>query len=359
MTLALCLLICGLSNSPIYGEIRDSDLMPAGAHATFTLGMYTSNWTTFDTLARLGFNMVVGPHTETDIVVARRLGLKILPSRDAFLPESVKILEALKDEPVIAAWYPYDEPDLYRVSYDSVAEARRRLHTWNARRPIFMTVWNPEAYASYAPFADWLGICPYPITFSSTDSRNRLFRVYQQARVARAVAPDTPLLVVLQCFRQAPWWMRGPAPEELRVMAYEALASGADGLLYFIWTIGGQDGRIWRLDERPDLVREIERLNREVRTLTPVLGREQTVDTRVRAVTSSEVAWRAVARDGWTWLIVANASDAHGVARFAFPSRISRRETPIRTRGVRVRTIGSRELVIDLERFGVSVIKVR
>lgn len=334
-------------------------VLAAGARAEFLRGMYTSDWTTFATLHRMGFNTVIGPHGDSEIREARRLGLGIIPSRDAFLPESIRVLDGLRDERAIAAWYPYDEPDLYRVHPETVAEAVRRVKARNPDRPVFLTVWNPLFYRVYAPFADWLAVCPYPITHPGTSPRNRLEQVHEQVRAGREAAGTKPLIAVLQCFFQSPWWPREPEPEELRVMTYLALAAGADGVFQFIWQIGGQDGRTWRLEDRPDLVRELERLNREMTYLEPVLGGGAQDDTRALVSGAPGVFVSPRVHGGWSWVLAANASRQRREVTIRWPKTVERREMLNSARGVTMGPSGTRGIRLVLPPLGQAAFRVR
>jgi hypothetical protein len=294
-------------------------LLAPPARAEFVRGMYTYGASTYDTIASLGFNMVVsGPAWETDIVHARKLGLYVIPSWHGDDPAAYDLMRSLDADTLILAWYPFDEPDVYdysaRVVSDKIDLMRRR----GLRKPVFLTVFSPAHYSTYLSSADVFGITPYPIGADSDHIRMDIVGRY--TGWARILCPDKPLLVCIPVFFQRPWQYRAPDPDELHNIVYQALTGCPDGVVFFIWRVQGLDGVIWHLDEHPNLLAEMSEINRELIDLDALLTRGEYVAAPVApAYVYHRVAWV----DGsYTW-IVANPRRETVTASIMLPQGIA------------------------------------
>jgi hypothetical protein len=257
----------------------------------------------------MGFRLVIGPHTDTDFRAAKRLGLKVIPNWFGDDSRALERIRALDGETTIAAWYPFDEPDLYGSSPESVQAKVARLRRLSPSKPVFLTVYRPPLYADYAPFADLFAVTPYPI-HGDDPSLNRLSIVHHFTHAARTLCRDTPLIAVLQCFRQNPWWRRAPTPDELHNMVYQALTGGADGIVHFIYTIGAPDGSVWNLRSRPDLIRRLTAINRQIRAIEPVLDHGHDEVSSLAHAEAGSAVFRLVRHDTGLYLFIANPSNA-------------------------------------------------
>lgn len=238
----------------------------------FPRGIYTSDYRTFDTLIPLGFNLFVGPKSDTDFIEAKKRGIKLIPILFRMYTSHLEKMKRNRDNPTILAWYPFDEPDIYNLDYDTYADWRRQIKQISPQKPIFLTIWNPRKFERWSPLADILGISPYPFISDSDESRNRIESVFLQTRYASRVRGSRPFYVLIQCFYQYPWWQRSPTPTELHNMVYQALAGGANGIIFFTYEIKsvGVD-RHWYLTDFPELMTEIRQINDELSSLENVL----------------------------------------------------------------------------------------
>lgn len=324
------------------------------ARAEFIRGIYTYGAETFEQVSGLGFNLVVTPPTETNIAAAGRYGLMMIPQPSEVGPGSRELFASLRQESCIRAWYPYDEPDLYRVTPEQVRGERNWLREHAPEKPLFLTVWSPEQYAVFAPLTDILGIDPYPIVSAEDESRNRLERVFLQTAMARRVAPDKPLVVVVQCFFQNPWWERAPSAPELRNMVYQALAGGANGIIHFIWQISGQDGKVWRVADRPDLLTELKSLNRELRELEPALG------GRLVSVQSDGGLVAGVRQaEGGFFVFAANPGTTRGSLIVALPDRVASARRIFGVKGASAMRKGPATVQITLPALGTTAVELK
>jgi hypothetical protein len=290
------------------------------ARAEFPLGIYTSNHTTFASVKAMGFRLVIGPHTDTDFREARRLGLKVIPNWFGDDSHSLDRIRALDQDTTIIAWYPFDEPDLYGNSPEVVQTKIAMVRVLSPSKPIFLTAYRPPFYAAYAPFANIFCVTPYPI-HGDDPAQNRLSTVHAFTRAARALCRDTPLITAIQCFRQNPWWKRAPTPDELHNMVYQALTGGADGIVHFIYTVGSPDGTIWNLRSRPDLIRRLTTINRQIRAIEPVLDNGHDDDSSLVRIDAGAAVYRLVRHDTGLFLFVANPSNTRTRPLFQLAAR--------------------------------------
>lgn len=294
----------------------------AAARAEFVRGLYVNGMHTYDTAVALGCNMVVsGPAWETDLVRARELGLRVIPSWYGDDERADRLFAALDTDPIVMAWYPFDEPEIYGYSPAVVAAKIGRLRTISPSKPVYLTVFHPSRYAAYFGLGDIIGITPYPIGGDTLEIRPDIPGRY--SRRARALAPDKPLLVCLPAFFQRPWQYRAPTPRELHNYVYQALTGDPDGIVFFGWQVQGLDGVIWNLGEHPELLAAIGRINRELAALDTALVRSLPVTD---AVPGPGPVFHRVVDDGegLVW-ILANPRDTGVTASLDLPVRAAGR----------------------------------
>lgn len=317
--------------------------------------MYTHGHETYDSIVSMGCNMVVsGPAWETDLVRARALGLRVIPSWYGDDDTAARLMASLDTDPIVMAWYPFDEPDIYGYSSGVVAEKIGRLRTYSPSKPVYLTVFNSAAYAAYLPHADLIGITPYPIGRDATEVRMSIVGRY--ARRARALSGGKPVYVCIPTFFQRPWQYREPGEDELHNIVYQALTGSPDGIIYFIWTIGGMDGVIWNLGERPALLAQITRLNAELKDLDTALVRSV---EEPGAVTSPLAVYHRVARhDGGVTWFAANPGNGPETAVLRLP-RGAAAVSIVHGRGARLGEPGPEGTVtLHLDRLGCAAVRI-
>lgn len=95
--------------------------------------------------------------------------------------------------------------------------------------------------------------------------------------------------------------LRAPTPEEMRCMAYLSIAHGATGLVVYYYKdikLSADAGVRW------DAVKAIAR---DVEQIAPILLSSAAAGRRLRC-DNPEVDWRAIERDGKTYLIAVNST---------------------------------------------------
>jgi len=225
----------------------------------FPLGIYDDKgWVSGETPARLvqiasaGFNCVLPYGLVTGNLAdvkkyldsAQTAGLKVIVSLKDLYPWSqyrpasfdvwtnpMDILKgvvgAFKNHPAVLAWYVNDEggPDLYdslRANYDVVV----RL---DPNHPCYAVTNQPESAYRFVRTTDAIGVDPYPVPGSPLSLVSDW--------VADTESTRRPCWPVIQAFNKSDYQpgtsLRGPTSEEIRAMAFLAIASGADGLMVY------------------------------------------------------------------------------------------------------------------------------
>lgn len=226
----------------------------------------------------------------------------------------------LSDEPRLAGWYTADERPL-----DEVGAVRRQyaaLRSGHSGGVTFIAQNRPHELTAWRDAADVIGVDPYPIHGVAEGELASLELVADWVESAdRAVHGARPVWAVLQYFpfgSPARW----PTRAELRSMSLMAVASGADGLLY--WSYGAK-GLAWVKDEdrRAEIWQRLVDVTREIGALEPVLLGEAAPED-LRSVEPADAVRTAVRRvRGETWVIAASVAAAPTTVRFESPRDLS------------------------------------
>jgi len=239
--------------------IRDDRVLLVDGTPFFPLGAYrdpSDTLTDFAGLKEAGFNLTHSyafeDSSEQSPATARRYleaahanGLKVFMG---FQRTRVKNRDwawcrrwaaALKDCPALLTWYLMDEPTVHGIPAGAMREFHQVVKAVDPCHPTAIVYCRAASFKQYAPCSDLFWTDPYPIP-------NRpLTMVERLTQLARAAAgPQQPVWVVLQA-HDLRYWRRyqqaarqlgppsRPTCRESRCMAFLALASGADGLIWY------------------------------------------------------------------------------------------------------------------------------
>ena len=138
------------------------------------------------------------------------------------------------DNPLLLAWYIYDEPSGSHLPPMRFVKTIQRLRKISPK-PTFIVDWSPTDLEDYN-FVDILGMDVYPVFNDSL----RVVEWYFNA-IKKVASPD-PVWVVVQAFRrnqgrEKEWFSRFPTPEEERLLTFIPVSYGAKGVIYFAYNI--------------------------------------------------------------------------------------------------------------------------
>jgi hypothetical protein len=225
-------------------------------------------------LRETGFNLVSGPAEKSFLDAAQANGMKVLaaPHTSAgpqfSTPAAREAVKQFDGHPALWAWSLIDEPDLNRIPPEDVRRAQRFMKSLPARRPTALVLFKGSEALHYANIADITMIDRYPVPWLP------LANFGQNVRQTRlALGRSKPMIAVIQAFDWTCYpelmgpetGLRPPHYEELRCMAYGALAQQATGLFFYAY----DDGR-WKLHEHPEVWQAVQRVVKEIRQRQPL-----------------------------------------------------------------------------------------
>ncbi|NOY82481.1 MAG: hypothetical protein GXP31_15895 [Kiritimatiellaeota bacterium] len=309
----------------------------------FPLGTYWSGISIkdLDLYAQSPFNclMPYGKPTRGQLDQAEARGLKVIFSikdyyagsrwcppnirtADDERPAVEKTVRRFRDHPALLAWYLNDElPPSYM---DRLTAHRRWVEELDPDHPAWIVLYQFSRVNEYLSSFDVIGTDPYPIPRLPV----RTALDWTRATVRGALGLK-PVWMVPQIFDHASYAKtpedrkksRPPTLEEMRSMAWQCIAAGANGLIFYSWF------DLWRMDKlespavrQPFIERwkDVTAMAAEIRRFFPVLLSADDPGPAPRVEAPPTVAWRLYARNGATFVVAVNAATEPAAARFRF-----------------------------------------
>lgn len=240
------------------------------------IGLYgVSDPAIFEQIAGLGFDTIVTTATKERLDAAHQHGLSIISSCGISYKSESPVLTmnpellALDSHPSLASWYVVDEPGLNRIDPAFVEEAANNIRNSGAMKPVSLTSWHTNQVGFYAESADIIMVDRYPIPWMPVSDMGHHVRLGKLA-----AGPDKPVYAILQAFSWEAYpdmigeeyIHRPPSFDELKSMTFDAVAQGADGILFFTYKSG-----TWSLAENPALWVSTQIVVEELRKYEPIL----------------------------------------------------------------------------------------
>lgn len=269
----------------------------------------------FPVLAGLGFNAVANDfclrrETGADraaythalketLDAAQQHGLGVLAAANAAFG-NLHTIPAAKDHPALLAWYGADEPwgDITRLH-----ESYNTIKLLAPDPPIFIVQNNLSRLQDTAPACDILAVDPYPVP-------NVSLRGVADATLAarRAVAGHKPVWTVLPQYAT-----KVPTLDELRCMAWIAIASGANGLGIYSWEDQVRDAKTralsgWFTPDHPQQIENLRSVLKELRAHETMLIAPAAADQPQMQPANPALHVLLKEEKGKRWLIIANDS---------------------------------------------------
>ena len=217
-----------------------------------------------------------------------------------------KMARELKHHPALLAWYVNDEGDVkgmprYRKRYEVLTEN-------DPDHPTYGVFYQYADTREYMFAHDVLGIDPYPVP------RHKISRVLDETRiVAKRTFGFTPAWHVPQAFDWTSVGVknaRPPTEDELRNMTWQAIAGGANGIVYYAY---------YKLNPFQEKWGECCRVGEEVKRLFPVLLADPAEGFSVSGA-PEHLGWRVWKRGGETYLLLVNATREKMSATLGLPA---------------------------------------
>lgn len=291
-------------------------------------------------LARLGINTVMGCWTPRDhrtllLDAAERHGIRVivhldevnsllwLPERlgkENFVPVFREAVDTARDHPATLGYYLVDEPSPTQENIANIKMARQLLQAIDPEHPGFSclnTGWG-ETFPQVGYHVLLVDI--YPV-YSARLQGEVLDGYIAALDRASAVAGDSPLWVIPQCFGFGGPNPHGiPEPHEVSLMVWEAIAHGAKGIIYFIyqsttgiqgeWLRGIVDERLQPMDHRYS---EVRHLNSAIAALTDTLLQLRRIPNRGASAQEGIDVQAFAHADGTRYVCVVNQATGAAV----------------------------------------------
>lgn len=243
---------------------------------TFLIGLYDPPKidNALDAVKAAGFNYIRVNPTVDDCRAAARRGFYAWTTTGVAEAKIAQIVPLLKNEPSLIAWEIEDEPTFawkqprkLRTSPEAIIAARKRIRALDNKRLVYLNH-SPTNLVStlrrYNDGADMIATDIYPVIPRGLREQFALWpdglqgdfldesisQVGRYADKMREVAgPSKPVLMVLQGFawetlqkQPDPRMIVYPTREQSRFMAFQAIAHGANGIVYWGLPMGPGGG---------------------------------------------------------------------------------------------------------------------
>ena len=146
-----------------------------------------------------------------------------------------KMIADFKDHPAVLAWYLNDERPLSRI--ENLIGRRELVKECDPDHPSWSVLYQVDQMRDYMPSSDVLGTDPYPIPDGP------IGRAYEWAdKTFRAMYGIRPMWQVPQAFDWGTFRARDkakcrmPTRDEMANMAWQNVAGGANGLVFYSYT---------------------------------------------------------------------------------------------------------------------------
>ena len=218
-------------------------------------------------------------------------------------------VNAFRSHPALLAWYVNDESTIER--FKALRMRQELLERIDPDHPTWTVLYQYDMMRAMAPTFDILGVDIYPVTTSPLSAVTQGARKTSDAMLGLRPMWHVPQSFDWGLFRDdkpgAPPY-RMPTIAEMRSMAWQFIAAGANGLIFYgfstIQVPKRKDGTPFSFDKAwADICTVAE----EVKQYIPVLLSVEDAPS----VTGAPSAWglRVWRKDGETWLLVVNAQD--------------------------------------------------
>lgn len=231
-------------------------------------------------------------------------------------PAVEKTVTAHRGHPALLAWYLNDELPADMV--ERLAAHQQWLEELDPDHPTWVVLYQVDDVRRYLPSFDVIGTDPYPIPQKPAAMALEWTRKTHQAGFGRRAVWQVPQIFNWAAYRKGAEReaCRAPTALEMRSMAWQCIAGGANGLIFYSWF------DLWKMkDTEPFEPRwaEITAMAAEIQRLFPVLLSVEPVPA-VSVTAPADVASRTWSLDGALYLLLVNSGTSRADARVVLPA---------------------------------------
>lgn len=268
-------------------------------------------------------------------------------------------INRLKGHPALLAWYLHDEIPL---GYLPRLKVRQRLaHELDPDHPTWGVVCLPYNTGFLLETFDICGNDPYPVYH---DGKKDLYKSWHWPQLSRQLTcRSRGVWQVPQAFSWANYQKlaevkgesRTPTFDEMRTMAYQQIAGGANGLLFYsfhdVHTTMRKDPKVGSV-----LWDDIRRVAREIRERERIWLADETDSVCVTGPKKVKASLRAFRCDGAEFILVASGESAASTVEISFKSG-SRSLWSLFGSTISLKSVQAFRL--DLPPYGVAFLKAK
>ena len=273
---------------------KDLTIVDEHSKVFFPIGTYGAPVEDYKKLKDAGYNFVVASAKDLDKLHEAGLYAAV-PVHGKTPEEYFDFISKYKNHPAVLCWMLYDEPGYNKADILFINNIYQAAYRADKVHPSYLVITNNRFYSSFGRLCDVLAVDTYPVTKGVIEEVGE--------NIKKAYKDLDEELPVWHCGQMFRWpEQRRPTPQEHRFMSYQALMSGAKGMLWYTYKGYGQN----LPQDDPELWNAQKKFLKELNELSPVflasgLGKEVKTDTeKVQAVIKRSPAG--------TYLFVANTS---------------------------------------------------
>ena len=263
-----------------------------------------------DYVASKGLKMI---YTLKDCYVGLKYAPKGVTNEAAEIAYITRRVKEFKDHPALLAWYNNDELGLDWIK--RLTMHRDLFERLDPNHPTWVAHYMVEDIRSHLPSFDVIGSDPYPICQTGDPP---ISQVMEHTRITRkGVFGARAMWQIPQVFDWGAYRVkdkdktRPPTFDEMRNMAWQFIAEGANGLIFYAYD--SWEKMKWRTPPE-QMWNSVCRIATEVKEKVPVFLSDETAPA-VSLITkdASVRTWR---KDGETWLLAVNPTYRPKVVEF-------------------------------------------
>jgi hypothetical protein len=303
----------------------------------FPLGAYWAgiNEEQLKLYAASAFNclMPYGSPSAEEMDLAQRHGLKVIYSiKDYYAgttwcPKSIRAeadeqpavaqtVTQFRAHPALLAWYLNDELPADMIG--RLAAHQQWVEELDPDHPTWVVLYQVDDLRRYLPSFDVIGTDPYPIPGEPISMALDWTRRTHQGVFGRRAVWQVPQIFNYAAYREgaAAAACRAPTLLEMRSMAWQCIAGGANGLVFYSWF------DVWKMKDKDPFEQrwsEITAMAAEIKRLFPVLLSVEALPS-VAVSAPAAVAWRGWRRGPDLYLLVVNSAIEPAEAIITLPS---------------------------------------
>ncbi|HPO12417.1 MAG TPA: carbohydrate binding domain-containing protein [Candidatus Hydrogenedentes bacterium] len=341
----------------------------------FPLGMYWGSVTAeqLDVYAQSAFNclMPYGPPSQEMMDAIQAHGLKVIYTvKDLYFGSSVcppdihskeeeyarikSTVEQFRDHPALMAWYINDELPLEML--EQLSQHRQWIEDLDPNHPAWVVLYQIEQIREYLPSYDVIGTDPYPIPQQPPAKAGEYAR-----KMMTALCGSRAIWQVPQVFNWANYQKnetdkaakRTPTFEEMRSMAWQSIAEGAMGIVFYSWFDIHRDPTT-PFEEQWG---KIKKIAQEIKEMSPVL---LSIENPPQIVIETAPWLNALIKHSVnaTYVVLVNNTREGNTARFTLPAAVESITDQTDGKPV-VSAPGATNIEYAMEPLGVHILIIR